>query len=102
MTHTRSQIAFGTDGWRAIIGDGFTLDNLERVSRATAEWVIDTYGADSSVIIGYDTRFRGQDFTRHAARVMASMGIRVAISDTHAPTPAVSWGAKAFGHKAAL
>ena len=102
MTHMRSRIQFGTDGWRAIIGDGFTLDNLERVSRATAEWVIETYGPDSSVLIGYDTRFRGQDFTHHAARVMASMGLRVVVSDTHAPTPAVSWGTKQFGHQAGI
>lgn len=102
MTHMRSRIQFGTDGWRAIIGDGFTLDNLERVSRATAEWVIDTYGRDSSVLIGYDTRFRGQDFTHHAARVMASMGLKVVVSDTHAPTPAVSWGTKQFGHQAGI
>jgi phosphomannomutase len=102
MTHKRSLITFGTDGWRAIIGDGFTLDNLERVSRATAEWVLDTYGKDSSVLIGYDTRFRGRDFTMHSARVMASMGVKVVVSDTHAPTPAVSWGAKQFGHQAGI
>jgi len=99
MTHKRSLIKFGTDGWRAIIGDGFTLDNLERVSRATAEWVLDTYGEGSSVLIGYDTRFRGRDFTLHAARVMASMGVKVVVSDTHAPTPAVSWGTKHFGQR---
>lgn len=102
MTHKRSLITFGTDGWRAIIGDGFTMDNLERVSRATAEWVLETYGEDSSVLIGYDTRFRGRDFTRHTARVMASMGVKVVVSDTHAPTPAVSWGTKHFGHKAGI
>jgi phosphomannomutase len=102
MTHKRSLIKFGTDGWRAIIGDGFTLDNLERVSRATAEWVLDTYGEGSSVLIGYDTRFRGRDFTLHVARVMASMGVKVFVTDTHAPTPAVSWGAKQFGHQAGI
>jgi len=102
MTHKRSLITFGTDGWRAIIGDGFTTDNLERVSRATAEWVLETYGEGSSVLIGYDTRFRGRDFTRHAACVMASMGVKVVVSDTHAPTPAVSWGTKHFGHKAGI
>jgi len=102
MTHKRSLITFGTDGWRAIIGDGFTLDNLERVSLATAEWVLDTYGAGSSVLIGYDTRFRGRDFTLYVARVMASQGVKVVVSDTHAPTPAVSWGAKQYGHKAGI
>ncbi|MGB0650624.1 MAG: phosphoglucomutase/phosphomannomutase family protein [Rhodothermales bacterium] len=102
MTHKRSLIKFGTDGWRAIIGDGFTLDNLERVSRATAEWVLETYGEGSSVLIGYDTRFRGRDFTLHVARVMASMGVKVVVSDTHAPTPAVSWGTKHFGHQAGI
>ena len=102
MTHKRSIITFGTDGWRAIIGDGFTLDNLERVSRATASWVLETHGEGSSVLIGYDTRFRGQDFARHTARVMASMGVKAVVSDTHAPTPAVSWGTKHFGHQAGI
>jgi len=102
MTHTRSIIRFGTDGWRAVIGDGFTMDNLERVTRATAEWVLDTYGKDSSVVIGCDKRFRGRDFTKRAAWVFASMGVKVAISDIHAPTPAVSWAAKEFGHQAGI
>lgn len=102
MTHKRSLITFGTDGWRAIIGDGFTLDNLERVCRATAEWVLDIHGEGASVLIGYDTRFRGRDFARHTARVMASMGVKAVVSDTHAPTPAVSWGTKHFGHKAGI
>lgn len=102
MTHMRSIIKFGTDGWRAIIGDGFTKDNLERVSRATGEWIKDTYGADSSVLIGYDTRFRGRDFTEHAACVLASMGLKVVVSDTHAPTPAVSWATLKGGHQAGV
>jgi len=102
MTHTRSIIRFGTDGWRAVIGDGYTMDNLERVTRATAEWIIDTYGQDSSVVIGFDTRFRGRDFARQSARVFGSMGVKAVVSDTFAPTPAVSWAAKEYGHQAGI
>jgi len=102
MTPSRSMIHFGTDGWRAIIGDDYTMDNLERVSLATARWVLESYGADSGVVIGYDTRFRGRDFARAAARVMASEGVRVVISDTFAPTPAISWATKEYGLQAGV
>lgn len=102
MTPSRSMIRFGTDGWRAIIGDDYTMDNLERVSLATASWVLESYGADSGVVIGYDTRFRSRDFARATARVMASAGVRVIISDTFAPTQAISWATKEYGLQAGV
>ncbi len=102
MSQSRSTIKFGTDGWRAIIGDGFTLDNLERVARATGEWLLDEYGASASVVIGYDTRFRGRDFAEHTTVVLASMGIRVVCGDEFAPTPAISWATTHFGHCAGI
>jgi phosphomannomutase len=102
MSKSRSTIKFGTDGWRAIIGDGFTLNNLERVARATGEWLLDEYGSSASVVIGYDTRFRGRDFAEHTAVVLASMGIRVVCGDEFAPTPAISWATTHFGHCAGI
>ena len=98
----RSAIKFGTDGWRAVIGDGYTMDNLERVSRATAEWVLDTYGKDSTVVVGYDTRFRGVDFAKQSAVVMASMGLKVVVSEGFAPTPAISWATVEYGYQAGV
>ncbi len=102
MTPSRSAIRFGTDGWRAIIGDDYTMDNLERVSLATASWILETYGADSGVVIGYDTRFRGRDFARTAARVMAASGVRVVIADSFAPTQAISWATKEYSLQAGV
>lgn len=102
MSLSRSTIKFGTDGWRAIIGDGFTLDNLERVARATGEWLLDEYGANASVVVGYDTRFRGKDFAEHTAVVLASMGVSVVCSDDFAPTPAISWATTHYNHCAGI
>ncbi len=92
MEHPR----FGTDGWRAVIARDFTYDSLETVTRATALWLRETNGdkpatgdaaTDApSIVIGHDTRFEGEAFTRHAARVFASEGVRVLLADTVAPT----------------
>ncbi len=108
MEHPR----FGTDGWRAVIARDFTYDSLETVARATALWLRETNGgrpatgdaaADApSIVIGHDTRFEGEAFTRHAARVFASEGVRVLLADTVAPTPALSWAAEAYGVSAAI
>ena len=102
MSPNRSLIQFGTDGWRAIIGDGYTLDNVERVARATGEWLLDEYGDAPSVVIGYDTRFRGKDFALHTAVVLSSMGIRAVCADSFAPTPAISWATTHYGHCAGI
>ena len=91
-------IKFGTDGWRAIIADDFTVENVEKVAQATAQWLFKAYGNAPSVVIGYDCRFGGELFTKRAAAVFASMGINAAISDSFTTTPAISWAAKTF-HK---
>ncbi len=98
----KPSIKFGTDGWRAVIGDQYTFSNLEIVSRATAQWLKKTYGSDLSVVIGHDTRFLGRAFSERAAAVMASQGIRVIFSETFTTTPSISWGAKEFGCNAGI
>jgi len=92
-----TDIKFGTDGWRAIIGDTYTFANVERVAAATAVWLKKAGGADPKVVIGYDTRFEGDAFSLAAARVLAGMGVRVYLSDAFTTTPAVSWATKALG-----
>ncbi|NDC87674.1 MAG: phosphoglucomutase/phosphomannomutase family protein, partial [Bacteroidetes bacterium] len=91
----RYPIAFGTDGWRALIGEGFTIENLERVTAATIAWLRASQEGDLTVVVGYDTRFGGERFATHVARQLADAGIRVILSDGVCPTPAVSWVAKA-------
>ncbi|OZC02866.1 phosphoglucomutase/phosphomannomutase family protein [Rubricoccus marinus] len=96
-----SDIRFGTDGWRAVIGDAFTLENLTRVALGTAKWLHSQSDAPS-VVIGYDTRFLGADFSRHVARIFATEGIRVRLADSFVTTPAVSWATQEEGHTAGI
>lgn len=84
-----SQIKFGTDGWRAIIADGYTVENLTRVTEATALW-LKKHHAKPSVMIGYDCRFNGPLFTRTVANVMAQMGVKVFVPNNFVSTPMVS------------
>lgn len=96
------KIKFGTDGWRAVIGEGYTFGNLELVTRATASWLKKTYGNKAKVVIGHDTRFLGREFSELCARVFADEGIDSIIASTFTTTPAISWGAKAYGCSAGI
>ena len=84
------KIKFGTDGWRAIIAKDYTVDNLKRVSEATARWMI-TKGM-KKVVIGYDCRFAGKMFSEVTAEVLGHLGIHVILSDSFVSTPMVSLG----------
>ena len=95
-------IRFGTDGWRAVIADGYTFENLGRVASATAGWLNERYGAGSTVVVGYDTRFLGSEFAAYAARIMAEAGHRVILSESALPTPAVSWATTEYDCQAGV
>ena len=97
-----SPIKFGTDGWRAVIAADYTFDNLETVARATAAWVQRQPDGDGSVVIGHDTRFQGEAFARHAARVFGTAGVRVRLAEGVATTPAVSWATAEHGATAGI
>jgi alpha-D-glucose phosphate-specific phosphoglucomutase len=88
------EIKFGTDGWRGIIADDFTFDNVRRVAGAIASYVLKYEEARRGVFIGYDTRFASQAFARAAAEVIADAGIPVKLSNDYTPTPAVSFAVK--------
>src|SRR5690625_4921063 len=87
-------LKFGTDGWRAVVAKDYTFRNLEIVTQATARWIVDESVTENGVVIGYDARFQGVEFARHAATVFAAMGIPVRMAETIVPTPAVSWAAR--------
>lgn len=89
-------IKFGTDGWRAIIAKDYTFDNLSIVTQATANWIVQSRITTNGVVIGYDGRFMGKEFSQHVAATFAAMGIPVKMADTIAPTPAVSWAAQHY------
>lgn len=86
-----STIKFGTDGWRAIIADEYTIENLIRVSQATAVWLVKNYKTPLAVI-GYDCRFGGKMFSETVARVFANHGIKTLLSTGISSTPMVSLG----------
>jgi len=88
-------IKFGTDGWRAVIAKEFTTDNVARVAHATAMWLLER-NQNPSVLIGHDCRFAGELFTETTAKVLASNGIKVYMSDGFASTPMISYGVTAL------
>jgi alpha-D-glucose phosphate-specific phosphoglucomutase len=91
------EIKFGTDGWRGIIADDFTFDNVRRVSGAIASYVLKYEDAKRGVFVGYDTRFASQRFAQAAAEVIAAAGVPVKLANDYTPTPAVSYAVKHQG-----
>lgn len=87
---TNSKIKFGTDGWRAIIAEDFTIENLEKVALATATWIRQTYPDNLSVVVGYDCRFMGEVFAKKVAHIFTVQGIEVRLSKGFCSTPMVS------------
>ena len=84
-------VKFGTDGWRAIISDEFTFDNLRLVAQAIADYV-HSQGADTPrVVIGFDTRFLSDRYAAEVARVMAANDIHAWLARADTPTPAISY-----------
>jgi alpha-D-glucose phosphate-specific phosphoglucomutase len=86
-------IRFGTDGWRAVISDTFTFNNLRLVAQAIADYIRNEggNGRDLEVVIGFDTRFLSDRYANEVARVMAGNGIVAWLTRADAPTPAVSY-----------
>jgi phosphomannomutase len=88
---TGSPIRFGTDGWRAVIGDEFTFENVRACAQATALQVQETGLADRGMVVGYDTRFASEEFAAAAAEVLAANGVPVYLCDRPAPTPVIGY-----------
>ncbi|MGA1307074.1 MAG: hypothetical protein ACO30M_04175 [Candidatus Kapaibacteriota bacterium] len=90
-------IVFGTDGWRGIIARDFTYDNLSLVATATANYITRIGDKNPSAVIGYDTRFMSREFAEETARVFASHGITVHLTQDISSTPQVSFHTKQKG-----
>ena len=92
-----AEIKFGTDGWRGLIADDFTFENVRRVAGAIASYVLKNEDPSCGVVVGYDTRFASQHAARVVAHVIAQAGIPVQLADDSVPTPAVSYNVKKLG-----
>src|SRR5438552_13407144 len=84
-------IKFGTDGWRAIIADTFTFENVRLAAQATADYFKTVEGRERAVFIGFDVRFQSKAFARAAAEVFAANDFYVVMLDRPYPTPYVSF-----------
>ncbi|MFC1952206.1 phosphoglucomutase/phosphomannomutase family protein [Chloroflexota bacterium] len=87
-----SPIKFGTDGWRGIIAQDFTFDNVRACAQGVAGYLKQANLASRGLIIGYDTRFASEDFASAAAEVAAGNGIKVYLCPKATPTPVISYG----------
>jgi len=87
-----SPIKFGTDGWRGVIAEDFTFDNVRRCAQGVADYVKESGGAERGIVIGYDNRFASEDFAAASAEVLAANGIRVWLTGHALPTPVVAFG----------
>jgi phosphomannomutase len=83
-------IKFGTDGWRGVIAQDYTFENLDRVAYATAKFYKRHKKSRNGIVVGYDARFMSKEFAARTAGVIANQGMKVLLADTLAPTPAVS------------
>jgi len=95
-----TQIKFGTDGWRGLIADDFTFDNVRRVAGAIAGYVLKHEDPTHGVIIGYDTRFLSDRAARAVAEVIAGAGIPVLLATTTCPRPRFPTMSKSWARRA--
>lgn len=85
-------IRFGTDGWRAVISEEFTFENVRKVAQAIADWALaGPLSAAPTYVVGFDTRFLSDRYAIEVARVLAGNGIRALLCKADAPTPVVSY-----------
>jgi len=85
-------ISFGTSGWRAVMGEEFTFQNVRLVVQALANLLRAKYaGADVSVLVNYDTRFLSERFAVEAARILSHNKIQVFLSERDAPSQAQAY-----------
>ncbi|MGQ9768163.1 MAG: phosphoglucomutase/phosphomannomutase family protein, partial [Anaerolineae bacterium] len=98
-------ISFGTDGWRAVISDEFTFENVRRVAQAIAEVLLENSAVHAVerptdpplAVVGFDTRFLSDRYAAAVSEVLAANGLRVALARADAPTPAVSYAIPFLG-----
>ena len=84
-------IKFGTSGWRGVIGEDFTFDNVRIASQGIANYLKSGSQQGTGVIVAYDTRFLSEKFASEAAKILAFNGIKAFLCTRDVPTPCVSF-----------
>src|SRR6476659_1065841 len=96
-------IHFGTDGWRAVIGEDFTFDSVRMVAQGIAEYLVENNPSpDAPVVIGFDTRFLSDRFAVAVSEVLAGNDLHVVLSRSDCPTPVVAYAVRALNAQAGM
>tara|TARA_Y100000590_G_scaffold388484_1_gene462867 strand:- start:907 stop:2325 length:1419 start_codon:yes stop_codon:yes gene_type:complete len=85
-----SKINFGTDGWRGLIADDFTYQNVEIVGWAIASYIKESLINERGVVVGYDTRFGSKEFANQISTIFLSAGIDTYLVTDPTPTPVIT------------
>ncbi len=86
-----AKILFGTDGWRSVIAEDYTFDNVRRCTQGFVEYLKSKGKSGAWVVVGYDKRFQSENFAMAAASVLAGNGFRVYLTNTATPTPVIAF-----------
>ena len=87
-------IKFGTDGWRAILGEEFNGENVERLTIAIGKYVAENFGYEKPILVGYDPRKSADEYAAFTANVLKAKGFSVYFSSRIVPTPVLAYNAK--------
>lgn len=90
-------VSFGTDGWRSVIGDGFTFANVGRFGDALADMLLGRGWGERGIVVGYDRRFLSDEFAGLLSSRCACRGVRTLLCKDAAPTPAVALAGRTAG-----
>ena len=85
------KIKFGTDGWRGVIAEDYTFDNLRRAAQGFASYLVEKGKQGQWVVVGHDKRFQSENFAAAAAEVLAGNGLNVYLTDGATPTPVIAY-----------
>jgi phosphomannomutase len=86
-----AQIHFGTDGWRGVIADDYTFENVRRCTQGFASYLINIGNKGKWIVVGYDCRFQSENFALAASEVMVGNGFNVYLTNSATPTPIIAY-----------
>ena len=85
------KIKFGTDGWRGVIAEEYTFDNVRRCAQGYASYMLEQGNVGKSIVVGFDKRFGSENFAASVAEVLAGNGFKVFLTDSATPTPVIAF-----------
>jgi len=85
------KIKFGTDGWRGMIAEDYTFDNVRRAAQGFASYMLAQGKAGQAIVVGHDKRFASEHFAAAVAEVLAGNGLNVWLTEGASPTPVIAF-----------